>query len=80
MSATERHYTPAEIAKLWALSEESVRRLFRDRPDVLRINYAAGLTRKRRRYVTLRIPESTLTRVHQERTRGVLAEISGGKR
>ena len=52
----ERHYSVGEVANLWALSRDSVRRLFRREPGVLAMGD---------RYVTLRIPESVLERVHR---------------
>src|SRR5260370_34269936 len=33
----ERHYTPKELATLWALDETTIRRLFYDEPGVLKI-------------------------------------------
>ncbi len=56
MPQGERHYSVNEIAKLWSLSPDSVRRLFRRERGVLVIG---------NRYVTLRIPESGLERVHR---------------
>jgi transcriptional regulator GlxA family with amidase domain len=52
----ERHYSVSEVAKLWSLSRDSVRRLFRRERGVLVIGS---------RYATLRIPESVLERVHR---------------
>jgi AraC-like DNA-binding protein len=52
----ERHYSVTDVAKLWGLSRDSVRRLFRREPGVLVMGD---------RYVTLRIPESVLERVHR---------------
>lgn len=67
-SAFERHYTAKELAQLWRLDESTVRRLFRDEPGVLRIPH---LRRRRKRdYVSLRIPASVAARVHQTRSRG----------
>jgi hypothetical protein len=60
----ELHYTVAEIAEKWKLSEDAVRRLFEKEPGVLilgRDDRAGG----RRRYTTLRIPESVASRVHR---------------
>ena len=57
----ERHYTPAEIAHLWHLSPDKVRRIFQDEPGVL--IFEDKSTFFRRRYRTLRIPESVLERV-----------------
>ena len=49
-----RMYTPRELADLWRLSEQSIRRMFQDRPGVLKIG--SGNPRGKRGYVTLRIP------------------------
>lgn len=65
MSALERHYTTTEIAKLWQLSPDTVRILFRDVPGVLKITRPE--TRFKRAYTSYRIPESVLQRVHAER-------------
>ena len=60
--ALERHYTVQEIAKLWGFSRTTVTRYFEDEPGVLK--HGKPPSRKRRSYVTLRIPESVLIRVH----------------
>jgi hypothetical protein len=59
----ERHFTPAEVAAMWAVSTETVRVLFRSEPGVLKIGEDG--TRYKRGYKTLRIPESVVERVHQ---------------
>ena len=59
----ERHYTVAEIAKLWSLRADVVRRLFEREPGVLVIGDDAP--RGKRRYATLRIPQSVAERVHR---------------
>jgi hypothetical protein len=58
----ERHFSPADVAKLWQVSVDLVRRLFAREPGVL-IFGETGSDRKRR-YTTMRIPESVLKRVH----------------
>lgn len=58
----ERHYAVAEVAELWNLSTDKVRHLFEDEPGVLVIGERSS--RRKRRYVTLRIPQSVLERVH----------------
>jgi AraC-like DNA-binding protein len=63
--ALEQHYSIAEVAKMWALSEKTVRRMFEDEDGVL--NWGAPETRRKRGYRTLRIPESVLHRVHRKR-------------
>lgn len=60
----ELHYTVAEIAERWKLSEDVVRRLFEKEPGVLVLG-RDGRTAGRRRYSTLRIPESVAARVHR---------------
>lgn len=55
----ERHYSPAEIAELWNLSAECIRKLFEREPGVVVI----GNHRK-----TLRIPQGVLDRVHRRMT------------
>ena len=61
----ERHYSVADIAKMWALSEKTVRRMFEGEEGVLQ--WGSPETRRKRGYITLRIPESVLHRVHQKR-------------
>lgn len=56
-----------ELAVLWNLSKQTIRRLFQDEPDVVRIG-DTDVSRKRA-YVTLRIPESVVRRVHQRLTK-----------
>lgn len=65
----EKHFTPSELAKAWGVSAETVRQIFRDEPDVLRVGsnepVAPSISRRRRSYVLLRIPESVALRVHK---------------
>ena len=61
---TEPHYTVEEIARLWSLSKDSVRRLFKNEPGVLAIS--PRRRRGKRAYVTLRIPLSVVERVHRK--------------
>jgi hypothetical protein len=59
----ERHYAVTEIAEMWNLSADKVRELFENEPGVLVIGERSP--RHKRRYVTLRIPQSVLERVHR---------------
>jgi hypothetical protein len=62
----EKHYSPADLAKAWGVSSETVRQIFRKEPGVLRLG---GTEEKGTRgYVTLRIPQSVATRVHARLT------------
>jgi hypothetical protein len=60
----EKHYSAAEIAELWGLSVDSVRRIFAREPGVLMIRNDGRRVGKRN-YVTLRIPAPVAERVHR---------------
>ena len=65
--ALERHYSVPEVATLWGISEKTVRRLFDGEDGVLK--WGSGETLHKRRYQSLRIPQSVLIRVHRHRNR-----------
>jgi hypothetical protein len=60
----ERHYTVAEIAAMWNLSKDAVRRIFQNEPGVLVLGSHSSA--RKRRYTTLRVPQSTMERVHHK--------------
>ena len=60
----EKHYTPAEVAQIWGISVDMARDLFRGEDDVLKLERTGS-----KKYVTLRIPESVLLRVHTRMSR-----------
>ncbi len=68
MGFAERHYSVAEVAELWNLSEDKVRRLFQNEPGVLVLGNAQPRY-GRHRYTTLRIPESVAERVYRRMLR-----------
>jgi hypothetical protein len=59
----EGHFSPAELAEVWKLSGDTVRRMFEHEPDVL-IFENPEKTSERRRH-TMRIPESVAERVYR---------------
>jgi hypothetical protein len=66
----EQHYSVNQIAKLWSVSDDTVRRLFENEPGVKKFGRERGLVggrRKayRRRWLMLRVPQSVLERVEQ---------------
>jgi hypothetical protein len=61
-TATEQHFTPEELAKRWHVDAGTVRRWFRDRPDVIR--FGTEHRAKKRGHVSLRIPESVAELVY----------------
>jgi hypothetical protein len=62
LSAAEKHFTPDELAGLWAVSVDTIRNIFRSEPGVLKVGKTGG--RFKRGYQTLRIPESIAEKVH----------------
>jgi hypothetical protein len=63
IASMERHCSVSELARRWGFSENTIRRLFKREPGVLRIVHEA--TREKRRYTSMRIPERVAQRVHQ---------------
>ena len=61
--AMERHYSLEQIGELWGLSTRTVRKMFESEPGIIVFGNTGSL--KKRRYLTLRIPESVLLRVHR---------------
>lgn len=61
--ATERHYSVFEVAELWNVSTETVRRLFYNQPGVL--IFGSPETRYKRKRETMRIPASVVALVHE---------------
>ena len=57
----ERHFTVDQLAALWGMSDDFVRRLFLHEPGVVVFHHHRP---GRRVYRTLRIPESVAQRVH----------------
>lgn len=65
---SERHYSVGEVGAMWRLSQDAVRRLFQDELGVLVLGDDQGSAHKRR-YTTLRIPESVVQRVYRRMTK-----------
>jgi hypothetical protein len=64
----ERHYSVDELAVVWGMSDDFVRRLFVHEPGVVVFfKYRPG----KRTYRVLRIPESVAERVHRRLRRDV---------
>ena len=59
---SQRHYSIAEVAGMWNLGADAVRRLFENEPGVLTLT---GGGSKRTSYKTLRIPEHVVARVYR---------------
>jgi hypothetical protein len=78
--AQEKHYSVQEIAEMWGLSSEKVRKMFQDVPGVLKLGFSSTSKKGRKPYITLRIPASVLARFHQDWSRGFGPEVQGGRR
>jgi hypothetical protein len=63
-----QHFTVKEISAMWKLSEDAVRKIFEEEPGVL-VLAEEKPNRHKRRYRTLRIPESVLERVYRRMSR-----------
>ena len=59
----ERHYAPSEVAELWNLDVETIRRLFQNEPGILVLQ--SPVKKGKRPYTTIRIPHSVLERIHK---------------
>ena len=65
-TAFERHFSVEELAELWSMSEDFIRRLFLKEPGVVVFfRHQPG----KRTYRTLRIPASVALRVHRRMTK-----------
>ena len=56
-------YTVKELAQLWHLSTDKIRELFRDEPGVVKLRDEHHYRKRKRPYVTLRIPLEVAARV-----------------
>ena len=71
----ERHFAVGEVGELWKLSPDVVRKLFEREPGVLVLGDHGS--RSKRRYTTLRIPQSVVERVHRRLCNPDLTGVRG---
>jgi hypothetical protein len=57
------NYTVAELAREWKLSTDKIRELFRNEPGVIKLKDDNADKKRKRRYVSLRIPPEVARRV-----------------
>jgi hypothetical protein len=55
----ERHYRVGELAKLWSLGRETVRKLVKDDPGVIKIRMG-----RKKAHTVYSVPESAAQRIH----------------
>lgn len=74
-------YSVQQVARAWAISDASARRLFEDEPDVLKISMPRlQQNRKHKPHVLLRIPAAAVTRVYQKWSAGFGLKVKPGSR
>jgi hypothetical protein len=59
----EQHWSPAEIAGMWGVDAEIVRRLFKNEPGIIVFQTLAK--KGKRPYKTIRIPQTVFDRVYR---------------
>jgi hypothetical protein len=74
--SVERHFTIGEIASMWGLCPNTVRKIFEDMEGVLKVSYPRLKSRSNRKpRVSLRIPASLVARVHEDWSRGFGSKV-----
>jgi hypothetical protein len=58
-AAFEPHYRIGELARLWGLGRETVRKLVKDDPGVIKIRFGP-----KKSHTTYSVPESAARRIH----------------
>jgi hypothetical protein len=61
--APQGDYTVAQLAAEWGFSTDKIRELFRNEPGVLKLKDENAAKKRKRSYVTLRIPPEVAQRV-----------------
>jgi hypothetical protein len=61
----EKHYSVSEISDLWGISVDLARDIFKKEPGVLALDRTG-----RGKYITMRVPESVMERVHRRLSQG----------
>ena len=57
--AFEKHYRVGELARIWGLGRETVRKLVKDEPDVVRVRLG-----RKKAHTVYSVPESVARRIH----------------
>lgn len=57
--AFERHYRIGELARLWGLGRETIRKLVKDDPGVIKIRLG-----RKKAHTIYSVPESAANRIH----------------
>jgi len=63
-SAFERYYRITELARMWGLGRETVRKLVKDDPEVIKIRMG-----RKKAHTIYSVPESAASRIHTRLSR-----------
>jgi len=58
-SAFERHYRIGELARMWGIGRESIRKILVTEPDVIKLKMGP-----KKAHTTYSVPESVARRIH----------------
>jgi hypothetical protein len=64
----EKHYRVGELARLWSLGRETVRKLVKDDADVLKIRMG-----RKKAHTVYSVPESAARRIHARLLNGAVS-------
>lgn len=70
----EKHYRIGELARLWCLGRETVRKLVKDDPGVVKIRLG-----RKRAHTVYSVPESAARRIHTRLIMGAGTVAETGK-
>jgi hypothetical protein len=59
----ERHYRLSDLASMWRIGRETVRKLVSDEPGVMRVRLG-----RKKSHVTYSVPQSVAERIHRRLT------------
>ncbi len=57
--AFEKHYRIGDLARIWGLGRETIRKLVKDDPDVVKIRMG-----RKKAHTVYSVPESTVRKIH----------------
>ena len=70
-----------ELAKEWNLSSDKIRQIFRNEPGVVKLRDKDATKKRKRNYVSLRIPREVAARVKQRyRTEAFFSRLTNSRR
>ena len=58
-STFEKHYRVAELARMWRLGRETIRKIVKDEPGVIKVRMG-----RKKAHTIYSVPESAASRIH----------------